>query len=136
MSKFISTQATISINGTDLSDACARVELTEEANVVEVTDFGSGGYVENIAGLKSGTLNVEWHHDWATGAVSDTFRDLVGTIATAVITPNGTAVSAANPQYTVEVVVNSFNIGPGAVGDLSTFTQSLPVTGSVTYATA
>ena len=136
MAKFVSTQASVSINGTDVSTACARAEITIDANVVETTDFGSGGFVENIAGLKSGTVSLDFHHDYASGAVSDLLKDLTGTIGTVVVIPNGTAVSETNPSWTAECVINSFAPVSGAVGDLSTFTVSYPTTGEISFATA
>ena len=136
MAKFVSTQASVSINGEDVSEACARAEITIDANVVETTDFGSGGFVENIAGLKSGTVSLDFHHDYATGAISDLLKDLTGTIGTVVDIPNGTAASADNPSWTAECVINSFAPVSGAVGDLSTFSVSYPTTGEISFATA
>lgn len=136
MAKFVSTQASVSINGEDVSDACARAELTIDSAVIETTDFGSGGFVENIGGLKSGTVSLDFHHDYAVGAVSDLLKDATGTIGTVVVIPNGTTASAENPSWTAEVVVNSFAPVSGAVGDLSTFSVSYPTTGEITFATA
>ena len=58
----------------------------------------------------------------------------VGTVAMTVV-PTGTAVSATNPRWTFDVLVNSYAT-LGAVGDLATFSLQLPITGAVTRATA
>jgi hypothetical protein len=104
---------------------------------VDVTDFGSQGWTEVIGGLKSGTVSLDFHSDFGSGAVSSLFQTLVGTIGTVtLIAGNGTAPSASTPRYTATVMINSFTPVAGAVGDLSTFSVSFPTTGAVSYATA
>jgi len=137
MSKFVVTGTQVSFNGSDISSNCARAELVINAAEVETTDFGSAGWTEVIGGLKSGTVSLDFHSDFGSGAVSELFADLVGTIGTVtIIAANGTAAGATTPQYTAEVLVNSFTPISGAVGDLSTFSVSFPTTGAVSYATA
>ena len=137
MSKFVVTGTQVTFNGDDLSSNCARAELVINAAEVETTDFGSAGWTEVIGGLKSGTVSLDFHSDFGSGAVSELFADLVGTIGTVtIIAANGTAAGATTPQYTAEVLVNSFTPISGAVGDLSTFSVSFPTTGAVSYATA
>ena len=137
MAKFVVTSNAISLNGSDISANCARAELALTAAEVDVTDFGSSGWTEVIGGLKSGTVSLDFHSDFGSGAVSALFQDLIGTIGTVtLIAGNGTAASDTTPQYTAEVLINSFTPVAGAVGDLSTFTVSFPTTGEVSYATA
>ena len=137
MAKYVVTDATLSINGTDVTSAVARAELTQTAAEVDVTDFGSGGNTEVIGGLKSGSLSFDIHQDYGTGAVSKILsEDLIGTIGTFVVTPNGTAVSADNPSFTVEALINTVNFVSGSVGDLSTASYTFPTTGAFTIATA
>jgi len=136
MAKYVVTDATLSINGTDVSTAVARAELTQTAAEVDVTDFGSGGNTEVIGGLKSGSLGFDIHQDYATGAVSATLQDLVGTIGTFVVTPNGTAPSAENPQFTCEALITTVTFVSGSVGDLATASYTFPTTGGITIATA
>ena len=137
MSKFVVTGTQVSFNGTDVSSSCARAELVINAAEVDTTDFGSGGFTELIGGLKSGTVTLDFHSDFGSGAVSELFQDLVGTIGTVtIIAANGTAASASSPQYSATVLVNSFTPVSGAVGDLSTFSVSFPTSGEISYATA
>jgi|TARA_R110000803_G_scaffold151645_1_gene216715 hypothetical protein len=137
MSKFVVTGTSVTFNGTDLSSSCARAELVINAAEVDTTDFGSAGWTEVIGGLKSGSVTLDFHSDFGTGAVSELFEDLVGTIGTVVlIAANGTVASATTPTYTAEVLVNSFTPISGAVGDLATFSVSFPTSGAVAYATA
>ena len=137
MSKFVVTGTSVTFNSTDLSSSCARAELVLNAAEVDTTDFGSGGFTELIGGLKSGSVTLDFHSDFGTGAVSALFQDLVGTIGTVtIIAANGATAAATTPAYTAEVLVNSFTPISGAVGDLATFSVSFPTTGAVTYATA
>ena len=136
MAKYVVTEATLSINGTDVSDSVARAEVTETSAEVDVTDFGSGGNTEVIGGLKSGSLSFDIHQDYGTGAVSDTLKDLVGTIGTFVVTPNGTTVSGTNPQITTEALITTVTYVSGSVGDLATASYTFPTTGGITIATA
>ena len=137
MAKFVVTGTQVSLNGSDISSNCARAELVINAAEVETTDFGSNGWVEVIGGLKSGTVSLDFHSDFGSGAVSSLLEDLVGTIGTVtIIAANGTAASTATPQYTAEVLINSFTPISGAVGDLSTFSVSFPTSGEVSYATS
>lgn len=137
MAKFVVTANAVTLNGSDISGNCARAELVINAAEVDTTDFGSAGWTEVIGGLKSGTVSLDFHSDFGSGAVSALFQDLIGTIGTVtLIAGNGTAASATTPQYSAEVLINSFTPVAGAVGDLSTFSVSFPTTGAVSYATA
>ena len=137
MAKFVTTGTQVTLNGSDISSSCARAELVINAAEVDVTDFGSEGWTEIIGGLKSGQVSLDFHSDFGAGAVSALFQDLVGTIGTVtLIAANGTAASASTPLYTATVMINSFTPVSGAVGDLSTFTVTLPTSGSISYATA
>jgi hypothetical protein len=137
MGKFVVTGTQVTLNGDDLSSSCARAELVINAAEVSTTDFGSAGWTEVIGGLKSGTVSLDFHSDFGSGAVSNIFQDLVGTIGTVtLIAANGTASSPTTPEYTATVLINSFTPVTGAVGDLSTFSVSFPTTGEVSYATA
>ena len=136
MAKYVVTSTDVTLNGTDISSACARAELVINSAEVETTDFGSAGWTEVIGGLKSGSVTLDFHNDFGAGGVSALFQDLVGTIGTVTLAPNGTAVSATNPRYTAEVLVSSFTPVSGAVGDLATFSVTFPTSGAVTYATA
>ena len=135
MAKYVVTEATLSINGTDVTDAVARAELTQSAAEVDVTDFGSGGNTELIGGLKSGSLSFDIHMDYGVGAVSTTLQNLVGTIGTFVVTPNGTAVSSDNPSFTCEALVTTVTHVNGSVGDLATASYTFPTTGGITIGT-
>ena len=137
MAKYVVAGTTVTFNGTDVSANVARAEIVINAAEVDTTDFGSNGWTEVVGGLKSGSVSLDFHSDFGAGAISNLLEDLVGTIGTVtVIAANGTALSASTPEYTAEVLVNSFTPIAGAVGDLATFSVTFPTTGEVSYATA
>lgn len=137
MAKYVVTGNKVTINGVDLSSSIARAELSINVADVDTTDFGSNGYTELIGGLKSGTVSIDFHQDYAAASVEATIFPLLGTVATAVIIAgNGTAASSTTPAYSATVLVNNWNPVSGAVGDLSTVSVTWPTSGAVSKATA
>jgi hypothetical protein len=135
MAKYVVTATNVTLNGTNISDSVAQASLELTAADVDVTDFGSGGFTEVVGGLKSGTVSLDFHQDYAAGAIASLLNPLLGSIATVTLKPNGTVTSATNPVWTTTVLVNSITPISGAVGDLATFSVSYPTSGSVTSAT-
>ena len=131
MPKYVVTNPKVTINGTNVSTSVAAATLELTSTDVDVTSFGSNGWTEIIGGLKSGTVSLDFHSGYAAGEINTVLNPLVGTLATVVINPNGTATSATNPAWTATVLVNSVSPVAGAVGDLATFSVSYPTSGSV-----
>jgi hypothetical protein len=136
MAKYVVTATTVTLNSTDISNACASATLELTSTDVDVTDFGSAGWTKVIGGLKSGTVSLDFHNDYGIGGISTLLNPLLGSIATVTLRPNGTATSATNPLWTALVLVNSVTPVSGAVGDLATFSVSFPTSGEVTSSTA
>jgi hypothetical protein len=136
MAKYVVTATNVTLNGSDISSACASATLEITAADVDVTDFGSAGWTKVIGGLKSGTVSLDFHSDYGVGAISTLLNPLIGSIATVTLRPNGTVTSSTNPLWTTTVLVNSVSPISGAVGDLATFSVSYPTSGEVTSSTA
>jgi hypothetical protein len=134
MAKFAATDYVISINGTSFSNTLNSAELTIEADDLETTAFG-GTFRTRVGGLKSASVTLNFMQDFASGSVDDTLNGLVGSIATVVIIPQGTAVSSTNPRYTSTCLVTQYSPVASSVGDLATFSVTWPVTGTVTRGT-
>lgn len=134
MAKLVLTQANITLAGTDISDNVASVTLTTSAAEVETTSFGSGGYVTRVGGLKDGSLALDIHNDYA--AVDALLYPLIGSTASFVVKPNGTATGTANPAFSGTVLITEYTPVNGAVGELATASVTFPVSGSVTRGTA
>ena len=136
MAIFVATDFSVSINGsTALASYLTQVELKATANDVTTTAFGSS-WVTRVAGLREGSLTLQFNQDYATSTVDATLWPLLGTNATVVIKPTSTAVSASNPAYTAICVVNDLTPVSGNIGDLATFSVTWPTTSAISRATA
>lgn len=136
MAKYVMSSTKVTINGTDFSSALNSVELSLSANEVDTTNFGSAGWTDTAAGLKSATLTLNWMQDFGAAAVNATLQPLFGSNATVVVTPSSATVSATNPSWSGQFLVSQYNPVAGAVGDLAVFSTTWNSAGSITYATA
>lgn len=136
MAIFVASDFSVSINGsTALASYLTQVELKTSANDITTTAFGSS-WVTRVAGLKEGSLTLQFNQDYASAAVDATLWPLLGTQATVVIKPTSTAVSANNPAYTAIALVTDLTPVSGNIGDLATFSVTWPTSGTVSRATA
>jgi hypothetical protein len=136
MAIFVATDFNVSINGsTALASYLTQVELKATANDVTTTAFGSS-WVTRVAGLREGSLTLQFNQDYAASTVDPVLWPLLGTNATVVIRPSSSAVGANNPAYTAICVVNDLTPISGNIGDLATFSVTWPTTGAISRATA
>jgi len=136
MAIFVATDFSVSINGsTALASYLTQVELKASANDITTTAFGST-WVTRVAGLKEGSLTLQFNQDYAVSTVDATLWPLLGSNATVVIKPTSSAVSSANPAYTAICLVTDLTPVSGQIGDLSTFSVTWPTTGTATRAVA
>ena len=135
MAKFVATDYKVTINGGTVSSSLASVELPIEIDEQETTAFGSS-WRTRISGLKSGSITLEFHQDFAAGALDSILWPLLGTNATVVVTPTSGTVTASNPSYTGTFLVTSYTPFASTVGDLATVGITWPLTGELTRATA
>lgn len=138
MAKFVVTEPVVVFAGGTITTSVAKVTINASVDDVDSTAFGStGGWKTSISGLKSGSVDFEFHQDVATGAIDSTVWPLLGSTASVVVRPGGTAVvGPSNPSYSFTVNVNQWNPIDSAVGDLATVSVSWPITGAITRATA
>lgn len=135
MAKFVATDYKITINSTDFSSSLQSVNLTISADEVDTTTFG-GGWKSVVGGLKSGSLQLNFFQDFGSSSVDATIFPLLNTLATVVITPTSTAVSAQNPSYSAVCLVSQYQPFASTVGDVATLSVTWPTSGTVTRATA
>lgn len=131
MAKLVLTNAFISIGGTDVSSSVASVEVSTTAEEIETTAFGSTGKTR-VGGLLDSSVSLSMHQDYS--AIEGLVYPLIGSTTTIVVKPNGTAVSSANPSYTMLALVTSWSPVNGAVGELNTVDVQFPVSGTITKA--
>lgn len=120
MAIFLNNKVGVKINAVDMSDHTTSVTLNYAADELEVTAMGDTAH-KFVKGLESGTLTVSLLNDTATSQVLQTLNSAFGTtVACKLIQEKGTAVSAANPVYEFDVLVNNLTPINGAVGDMGT----------------
>jgi hypothetical protein len=130
MTAFALTDAFIEVNATDFSGFTRTVTLPFEAEELETTVMGSGGWRQRIAGLKDGSLDLELINDYDASAVDSTLWPLFGTVVTVNIQPFSGTVTATNPRYSGSALVNQVNPLDGSVGDLALRSLSWPSAGA------
>ena len=136
MAKFVATDFAISINGTSLSGNIAAVSINETAAEVETTAFGQT-HVSRVSGLRDASVSLDFHQDFGAGSVHQIMQPLLGSYATVTVVPTSGSVSAENPSITLSALVTEYTPIDASIGDLATFSLSLPLgTGVVSYATA
>lgn len=135
MAVMVLTSTYTALNGTDRSADIKSSQLAIEVAEIDVTDFASAGWVENIGGLKSGTLSITFQDDVAASAVDSVLWPLLGTVVSFELRATSSAVGTSNPKWTGSVLINNHPIG-GGVGELAVKTVTYPTSGTVTRATS
>lgn len=140
MARIVLTDASVVINGVNLSEYITSVALSTSDDVLDTTGFGTGGARTRVAGLSDNSVTLEFNQDFASSAlevsVNAVGSSLVGTTTTVVVKPSSGSVSASNPSYTFSAVVAEWQPLSGAVGELATISATWPISGTITKAVA
>jgi hypothetical protein len=135
MAKQILTDVVVQLNGTAISQNVNSVELSTTADAIETTSFGSSGWREYKGGLKSGSVTLALHNDYASTALDSILYNLFNTVATIAIFPAGTPAGTNAPKYEFTALIDNLSPVSGAVGDLAVQNLTLTITGPVTRGT-
>lgn len=135
MAVFMSNLVGVKVNSVDLSDHVTSVTLNRNFDELEVTAMGDSGH-KFVKGLEASSITIDFLNDTATANVLQTLQAAWGTNVTVVLLQSkGTGVSATNPLYTATCLINNTTDINGAVGDLSTQSLTMNVSGTVAVAT-
>ena len=129
----LATAAAPTIPSIDISSYVTATTLTQTFDELEVTSMGDLSH-RYVAGLQAATLSIDFLNDWASSQVMQTLNAAVGTtLAVSMITVKGTVVSAANPSYQFNILVNNLTpVGSGGVADEAMSSLSFTVNSVVT----
>ena len=129
----LATNAAPTTPSIDISSYVTNAVINQIVDELEVTSMGSTAH-QFVAGLQSGTFQIDILNEWATSQVMQTLNEAFGkTLAVSVITVKGTTVSAANPTYQFSILVNNLTpIGTGGVAELATSSLSFTINSAVT----
>ena len=138
MARLVLTDASVVINGVNLSSFITSVALSTSQDVIDNTGMASGGARTRQAGLADNSVTFEFNNDYAAlgpeVSINAVGSSLVGTNTTVIVKPTSAAVSATNPSYTFSCVVAEWQPLSGAVGELATVSTTWPVSGVITKA--
>jgi hypothetical protein len=135
VAKFVATDYNITINGSPFSSSLAAVTLDITVEEQDTTSFGNTARTR-VGGLQDASISLDFHQDFAAGAVDATLFPLLGSYATVVVKPTSGTVTATNPTYTAVCLVTQYQPYASNVGDLATLSVSWPVSGPVVRGTA
>lgn len=126
---FALTDVKVTINAVNWSAMARQVTLPFEAEELDSTTFGTAGWRGRIAGLKDGSADIEFLNDFADNGLDEVLWGLFATVVPVTISPTSAAVSATNPEYYGDLLVNQINPLDGTVGDLAVRSISWPIAG-------
>jgi hypothetical protein len=135
MAKFFAQDYKVTVGTHVLSTSVASVTLDITTDEVETTAFGST-YRTRIGGLKDASVSLDFHQDFAAGAIDAILFPLMGSTVAVKIAPTSGTVTATNPEYRFDALVTQYQPFAGSVGDLATLSITWPVSGEVVRGTA
>jgi Flp pilus assembly protein TadG len=136
MAIFLNNKVGVKVNSVDLSDHVTSVTLNRSFDELEVTAMGDTGH-KFVKGLEASSVTIDFLNDTAATNVLATLQAAWGTtVEVKLLQEKGTAVSATNPLYTFNVLVNNTTDINGAVGDVGTQSVTWTVQGATTVATS
>lgn len=120
MATLVYTDAMLTVNGIDLSDHVKSLTLNYEAEMLDDTVMGTSGTRSSKPGLKNWSLEVEFTQDFDAGSVDETLFPLIGADSFPVTARavKALGVSATNPQYSGNAVLENYSPIAGEVGTL------------------
>jgi hypothetical protein len=127
--------ASVKIGAVDITDHVTSATLTQSADELEITSLGDSAR-KYVAGLQTGTLDLEFLNDFAAANVCATLQSAIYTTVTAKLVPGpGTTISATNPLYTVSILINNLTPISGAAGEMSSSSLSFTCNSTIVQTT-
>lgn len=136
---YVIKNASIKIDGTDISSFVDSVTLSMVYEDIDATSMGVGGGGRvHLQGLRNDTVSLTAFSSYATldAVISAKMLSSSSGTVTFEILPNGSTVSAANPKYTGTATLLTYTPVGGAVGEAAKTPLELPVNGTISVATA
>ena len=128
--------ASVKIGAVDITDHVTSATLTQSADELEITSLGDSSR-KYVAGLQTGTLDLEFLNDFAAANVCATLQSAIYTTVVAKLVPGpGTTISATNPLYTVSILINNLTPLAGAAGEMSSSSLSFTCNSTIVQTTS
>lgn len=127
--------ARVEVNSNNLSTYVKSVTLNLEAGQLDTTTMGDT-WEDSIAGLKKGSVTIEFVADYADNLLDEILFGIFATVVTCKVRVTSSSISTSNPEYQFSVLVNQLEAVKATVGELATSSVTWPISGTVTRATA
>ncbi len=135
MAKHVLTDASVTVNGVNLSTRVESVEVNVELEDVDITAMGATAR-EHAPGLRNDSITLNFFQDFAAANVDATFWPLIGNTGfSVVIKPTSAATSSTNPSFTANCILLTYSPLAGAVGEANQTSIELPCNGAIVRAT-
>ena len=135
MATQVYTNAFLQINAADLSSHASEVSLNYASEMQDETAMGDDSRI-NKGGLKTWSVDVTFHQDYAAGKVDATLFSLVGTTVCVEIRPQNICSTVVNPIFSGIGVIESYNPQGGSGGSLLDAPVTIQSAGTLARATA
>lgn len=116
MASFVLKNAYLLLNAVDLSDHVKQITVNYSAELKDKTAMSMAGRAK-MGGLKDWSLDIQFLQDFAAAKVDATVFSIVGTQVAVEVRPDAGAVSATNPKFTGNGIIESYQPVAGTVGD-------------------
>ena len=135
MAVFLNNKVGVKVNSVDLSDHVTSVSLNRSFEELDVTAMGDTGH-KYVKGLEASSVTIDFLNDTAASNVLATLQAAWGTtVEVKLLQEKGTAVSATNPLYTFNVLVNNTTDINGDVASVGMQSVTWNVQGATTVST-
>lgn len=128
--KFVLTKAKVVLGGVDISRFCNTVEMTLEAEEIDITPLGSGGYRQHMQGSMTGTFELDLLADQTV--ITPTFWAGLDTATTITVSPRSDLITARqNPTWSTSAIAVRKTALTGQPGEAAKASVKLHSTGPV-----
>lgn len=136
MPKKVLLDAQLDINGTDLTQWCAKLEIEDNFEDKDTTTFSSGKAKERLGGLEDSDVGITFKNDYAAAALDATMWAIRRSVVTWKARADAGAVTTSNPQYSGSILINKWTPISGSVGDVAEVDVTFPGSGPMVRATS
>ena len=123
----------------DISTYCTNVAVNVKAAMLDITNFGSGGYHAEIPGLKTGQVGLNFLQDYAAAALDAIVRTTLGGLGALIyvdVKATNAARAVTNPSFVFAAYIADYTFITGNVGALNLSMLPLTPTGAFAWLTA
>lgn len=124
------TDARVELNSVIISTSTKKATLPFEAEELDTTVFGGGGWKSSIGGLKFATIGLDFINDFTAAALDATTWALLNAVVTLKVRTTSSAIGTSNPEYAGSVLVNKWTPYDTDVGALTTASVQWPTSGA------